>query len=646
MISGNLLISISFPIGVFILYSLVKRTKFFNEPINIFLINFAVVLAIFFYVEMLVQYEILGFKIKNLYTIQDNYYFNKPNLDEQITDKEFETSYITNTQGVRISKSHNKDIIFDKCDWLILGDSYTQGAQVDFDELYSTKLNHQFPNKISLNFGISGFGIREEYYLLKDLLSEYSPELVILQLCSFNDFFNVEKNHIGFLDYLAEHSDLLTTFFAKYLYQNPAELPLGRWTEPFYPTIKENEDYNIFYKNKSREQYEDLANFSKYLLKIVDLLNEKKIDLLVFLIPTKEQVYYKYFNEVISSFELNPSNLDMHFPNNLLDSLSHELNFRYLDLYEAFSSESREMFFQFDEHLNKSGHKLVSSCLSKSLSNYKSKNSIRFLSKDYYGDRYPNFSYVTGEIIFQSYRESNQEILLTDQNFNVIKRLTYNSVDEIHPTFVNDFSVIFTEGNQEKGETKICQLNILNGVRNYISTKEKVFGAIPCFSKVLNKVFFAEWEIVESGFTEPKIVSFDVYSGLKEIIVNNQNSNWRPSISSNGKLLAYISKEKDNYDLFLMDLETGVIQQLTDTPFDEWDPNFSNDSKNIVFAAFTDDSWNLFEYNLESKEKLQLTFSKGNEWDPCYYPDDKKIIFGGEIGYLRGIFSIDLTAQN
>ena len=45
----------------------------------------------------------------------------------------------------------------------MLGDSFTQGAQVDFGDLFTSRLSERFPDKIILNAGISGLGIGHEY---------------------------------------------------------------------------------------------------------------------------------------------------------------------------------------------------------------------------------------------------------------------------------------------------------------------------------------------------------------------------------------------------------------------------------------------------------------------------------------------------
>ena len=84
-------------------------------------------------------------------------------MQKEFNDKEYSVQYVTNQQGFRIHEEMNPYFEVEKCDWLFIGDSYTQGAQVNYSELYSSLLFRENPDKIIVNAGISGFGLPEEY---------------------------------------------------------------------------------------------------------------------------------------------------------------------------------------------------------------------------------------------------------------------------------------------------------------------------------------------------------------------------------------------------------------------------------------------------------------------------------------------------
>ena len=266
----------------------------FSRPtlkiLTAYLFNALVVLSLFAHAEIILLHAYPDYVIQNLYTVEDGYYFNRPFLDERFVDKEYAATYRTNAQGLRIGEGHDPARTVERADWLVLGDSFTQGAQVEFEELFTSLLNARFPDKVIINAGISGSGIGHEYNYFTDEGYRYEPSLVILQLGSFNDFMNVEPGRVGFTDRLMAHSAFIRFLLTDLRYQNPTELPLGRWTEPFYPDHRSNIDYNVFYTESSPYKQQDLAAFRRY----VELLNEtvtaKGAALLITLIPTKEQV--------------------------------------------------------------------------------------------------------------------------------------------------------------------------------------------------------------------------------------------------------------------------------------------------------------------------------------------------------------------
>jgi hypothetical protein len=191
-------------------------------------------------------------------------------LNQIFEDKEYKTRYITNYQGYRIQNEIDQLTKVDSCDWLFLGDSFTQGAQVDYEDLFTTQLYKKFPDKIILNAGISGFSIVDEYNYYKSEGFKLNPKKVILQICIFNDFMNVIQNEIGISEYLMEYSNIYRQIGYNLKYSSREALPLNRWTEPFYPEEQNNIEYNIFYKTKSKRKSQDVDNFIEYLNKFTD----------------------------------------------------------------------------------------------------------------------------------------------------------------------------------------------------------------------------------------------------------------------------------------------------------------------------------------------------------------------------------------
>jgi len=644
--TGSLIASILCPTFVLALMFVLNKKRSLSR-LNVLLFNIVVIVSFFLHAEAILNCRYSEYIIEDIYRISRKYYFNKPYLDKTFRDKEFIVQYKTNKQGFRISAEDDPETTVNKADWLFIGDSYTQGAQVQYEDLFTSKLYDSFSNKIIVNAGISGFGIADEYYYFINEGRKLRPEKVFLQICNFNDFMNVKEKSSGFSDYLMHYSNFARLVLYNFKYANPAELPLGRWTEPFYPDVKSNRDYNIFYTEQSEQKIRDLKNFEHYLSKLNKAVKDIGAELIVFQIPTKEQIYYKYFEEVVTAFKLDIEKLDMKYPNTFLKNLCDGNEITYIDLLDDFLTAEGELFYQFDEHLNVPGHVQVANSISKYLLVEEDCQRPTLLSRLNVGDRYPNIAINShGTLTYQSFRDGNFELFLSDTLLLNIERLTWNNIDEAHPYISPDGNLIaFTEGDQAGLKTKVALMQANGNGRKYITTQENTFGAIPAFNHTGTKIAYAEWQFDADGkLSNPRIVIFDLLQGEKHVITSDSFEHWRPVFSPDGKKLYFIAKENNNqFDIYEYSLDEGVRRNITNTPYDEWDPAISPDGKTLVYAAQKNNNWDLFLHDLQLNQCKQLTDSQGDEWDPAFSPDGISLYYAGTFGLRNGIFKLTLN---
>ncbi len=91
--------------------------------------------------------------------------------------------YFTDHRGFRgFPTKHNPD----KQTLLVIGDSYTQGLDVNQTEIYYESFKEKY-NVYA--FGAAGYGTYQEYLSLKLFLNDLKPDLVLIQFCS-NDIIN------------------------------------------------------------------------------------------------------------------------------------------------------------------------------------------------------------------------------------------------------------------------------------------------------------------------------------------------------------------------------------------------------------------------------------------------------------------------
>ena len=640
LLIGKFVPSLLIVIAVLIVYLAVCYIN--KERLKIWCFNLLMIGSVFYHAELIFRTIYIDRDIPNLYEIREGYYFNKPFLNQVFDTNEYCSLYRTNSQGYRIDNETNQYESVDKCDWLFIGDSFTQGAQVDYPQLFSSLIYRDFSDKIIVNAGISGAGICDELNYLKDEGIKLCPKVVFLQLGVFNDFYNVYERHATWKDYLIDYSSLYR--YIEYNLSATDELPLGRWVEPFSPTEQGNKDYNILYKPSSAVKERDLRAFETYLDKFNQLVKENGAELVVLLIPSKEQVSDALLSEVVNAYNIDMANLDMRYPSILMEQLSNTYGFKLIDLYDDFRSSSMFPFFDIDEHMNVYGHEIIANRIRAEFSNILCPYSC--LSSSNTNDRYPTLYNNDGYILYQNYSNGKHHIVLNNSSFSDYQEIVSSKQELIHPTIsANNEILLFTEGNQDNGQTEIVTINLRNGVKRIVTSDSDSFGAIPQFNSKGDKIVYAGWRSDSRGqMSTPTISIYDMTIGATEDLQLGSEECWRPVFWNNDSCILFIQKDVSTEKFVVRSyslLDHNVTTILT-CDYDIWDIAISPSNKYIAFAGNESGNWDLFLYDIKQKTISQITSSQGNEWDPAFGNNDREIWFAGTSGINNGIFYLTL----
>lgn len=328
-----------------------------KDFLKIIWVNFFIVIGILLNAEVIFRHVFNEYNIPNLYLSHDNFYFNKPLLNTHFTDPEFNSIYLTSIQGFRVKNVIDQHKKIDSCDVLFIGDSFTQGAQVDFEYMFSSIFEEKNPEMKVVNAGISGANIIDEFYFITNIGIPLRPKKIIVQLCVNNDFFNIIEHKSGIKEWLRENSALYRS--ASIIIPSHLKPKIPRCVDPFFENEINNIDYNICYTQTSpiKEKDKDILLYSINRINTIS----KKIgaELIILLIPTKEQIYTECFTEVVNAYQLDTNYIDLNYPNYWLAHQMDSLNIDYIDVTNEFRKQSSPMFFKNDIHLTKEGHAVV-----------------------------------------------------------------------------------------------------------------------------------------------------------------------------------------------------------------------------------------------------------------------------------------------
>jgi len=266
---------------------------------------------------------------------------------------------------------------------LVLGDSFTFGAGVEFEDTFVKQLESILRQKNDgkkyevINAGVMGYGTDQEYYYLKEWGFKLKPDLVIVAFYIQND---VEDVMIGALNhYTVKDGYLFDLFKHKQKERRKNFLERNSRAYEFFEDRVNNllikkglkkkpwENSGIsfdmkFYLKKYPSKLEEAMNKTKGFLKGIDSL-EKQIGgkSLIFLIPNRIQVFEGSFAKELIRYHENPANYSVTRINDELANFTEENKIPFLDLLPSQREYEKEidLFFPVDPHWNKEGHKLV-----------------------------------------------------------------------------------------------------------------------------------------------------------------------------------------------------------------------------------------------------------------------------------------------
>ena len=600
--------------------------------------NALVMVGLALHAELLLRVAFPDRVVPNLYAIRDGYYTNEPLLAQRFATAEYAASYYTNVQGFRIAPEQDAYERIAAADWLVIGDSFTQGAQVDFAEMFTSRLYRRFPDRIVVNAGTSGLGLGQEYnYFIREG-HLVTPSLVVLVLSSFNDFMNVRAPQAGAREHLMAGSALARFLFTPR--DGGEHLPLGRWTEPFQPSLQDNIDYNVFFTETSQQKQEDLHAFEEHLSAFAGAVKERGGRLLVALLPTREQVDPRALDEVRSAYKISTEALDMRVPNRLAEALTRRLGVGFVDLLPAFLEAGDGLFFQQDVHLTSRGHDVVAEALGDHLESTEGRSPVKLLSRGSAPERYPSFAQHGRPVVFQAVRAGASDRRVAGPDLSHARWPTATGIHEAHPALPRAAAtVVFPAGSAETMRTDVVHMDIATSTRSVLTPGDDLSGAIPSFSRTGRQIVYAEWTYDQTakGFTQPRIVVRELASGKKTYLTSGEHEAWRPVFSPTDTEVAFIERVNGQFDLHVFDLTRGTRSRLTDTPYDEWDPQFTPDGRSLVYAAKADGNWDLFRIDLATRELTRITRTRGDEWDAAVSPDGMRLLYGGRFGSFEGI---------
>ncbi|MBZ0258558.1 hypothetical protein K8I31_21000, partial [bacterium] len=300
----------------------------------------------------------------------------------------------TDSQGFR------NDAEINTADIAVFGDSFTHGAFVNRDEIWSSQLATRL-NASEINLGLSAFSPQQSGLVLERYGFERSPKLVVYQLYYGNDFDDAVqfeqwktsgKPYVRFLrDQIGEMPQLFMTWqwFRNHFLAQGKQAG-GQW-QPIQVQSKSQTfemgfapSPPLFFQEK--EQILSHPGFDKTVQTIETMAREcreKGVHFLVFAVPEKLSVYMDEIVEpqskerlleqqnILNQFDYDQARGLIDNAPSLFAQAMEQRNIHFVDMTNAFRDAAKQgnelLYYPYDTHWNPNGHALAASILSEEI---------------------------------------------------------------------------------------------------------------------------------------------------------------------------------------------------------------------------------------------------------------------------------------
>ena len=182
----------------------------------------------------------------------------------------------------------------------------------------------------------------------------------------------------------------------------------------------------------------------------------------------------------------------------------------------------------------------------------------------------------------------------------------------------------------------------------------------------LREVFSAAWSpdgdriaFIGLGNDRTDLYLFNLKNKQLTQLTDDWASDFEPSWSPEGNKIVFASlrdlKNADNYqtslsnwstspynqtDLFVYDLKTGTISQLTDTPWNENYPLYANTQNKLIYTSDAEGVSNLYIYDLDTDQQVAVTNVLTGVFQPNIAKDDSRLVFAGYAEFGWDVYTI------
>ena len=145
----------------------------------------------------------------------------------------------------------------------------------------------------------------------------------------------------------------------------------------------------------------------------------------------------------------------------------------------------------------------------------------------------------------------------------------------------------------------------------------------------------------------PRVYLLQIETGQRELVSNLPNMSFSPRFSPDGQKIAMSLQQDGNANIYSMDLRSRTTTRLTNTPAIDTAPSFSPDGARIAFESDRGGRQQIYVMNADGSNQTRISFGQGAYATPVWSPRGDLIAFTKQSGgkFAIGVIKPDGSGE-
>ncbi|MEE2658330.1 MAG: peptidase MA family metallohydrolase [Candidatus Latescibacterota bacterium] len=149
---------------------------------------------------------------------------------------------------------------------------------------------------------------------------------------------------------------------------------------------------------------------------------------------------------------------------------------------------------------------------------------------------------------------------------------------------------------------------------------------------------------IGTGYGQSDVYVRDINTGALTQITGSPQREDHPSFSPDGRTIAFSVKNRGQFDIRGYDFETGKTRTLVASPRDDLWPEWLPEGNKLLFVSTRNGINDLFLWHLEQQREYRLTRTVSGIMGPSLSPDGKQLVLSTYYHSRRELYRMDMPS--